>query len=148
MRLMLGLTMNVYKEYYEYIAIIYIIIIFTVVPCAAWDNINLMSYETNTPMSIISNNLTKTNDLPSSLSTNDSYFTGYFTGARHLFGYLDKKYNLSPVTVEECLVDKTAITIGKYGDKITWRFVPLFDASGYNPIDAIKNFELMCQFRF
>jgi hypothetical protein len=148
MRLMQGLTMNVYKKYFEYIAIFYIIIIFTVAPCAAGDNVNLISDETNTQINILSNNLTKTDDLPSSLSTNDSYITGYFAGARNLFGYLDKKYNLLSVSVDDCFVDKSALTIGKYGDKITWSFVPLFDTSSYNPIDAVKNFQVMCRFRF
>lgn len=148
MRLMHGLTMNVYKEYFGYIAIIYIVIIFTAAPCAAGDNINLMSYGTNTPMNVISNNLTKTDDLPSSSSADDSYFTGYFTGARSLFGFLDKRYNLLSVSVDDCFVDKTAITIGKYRDNVTLSIVPLFDASGYNPIDAVKNFQIKCQYRF
>ena len=148
MSLMHGLTMIVYKEYFEYLAIFYVIFFFTAAPCTAGDNINVMSYETDTIMNTLSNNLTKTNDPPLSLFTNDSCFTGYCTSLKNLFGNLDKKYNLLSVSVDECFGDKAAITIGKYGDHITWSFVPLFDASGYDPIDAIKNFQVMCQFRF
>ncbi len=147
-RLMHGFNMSIYKEYFEYLAIFYIIIFFTAAPCVAGDNTNLMSYETDTIMNTLSNNLTKTNDPPSKLLTDDSYFTGYFPSSRSLSDNFDRKYNLLPMSVDECFLDKAAITIGKYGDNITWSFVPLFNASGYNPIDAIRNFQVKCQFKF
>jgi len=139
------LTMRVYKKYFGYLTIFYIIIFFAAVPCTAGDNIDLLSYETNTPMSSLASNL---NNSPSSFFTNDSCFTGYFTSLSSLFSNLDKKNNLFSVSADECFEDKAAITVGKNGDKITWSFVPLFDASGFNPIDAIKNFQVMWQYKF
>ena len=146
---MQGLTMSVYKEYFEYLAIFYIIIIFfTAAPCTAEDISNLMSYNTNTPMDTLSSNLTNMNDSHSSLFTNDSCFIGYFTSLGSIFGSLDKKNNLLSVSADECFSDKAAITVGKYGDNMTWSFVPLFDASGFNPVDVIKNFQVMWQYKF
>jgi hypothetical protein len=137
--------MNVYKEY---LTMFYIVIFFTAAPCAAGNNINLMSNETNTPMNSLSGNFNKVDDSPSSLFTYDSCFTGYFTSLSSLFGNLTKKNNSFSVSADECFGDNAAITIGKYGDNVTWSFVPLFDASGFNPVDAIKNFQVMWQYRF
>ena len=136
------------NEYKEYLAIFYIVIFFTAAPCSAGDSIDLISNETTTPKNSLSSDFNEMNDSTSSLFSNDFCFTGYFTSLGSLFGNLSKKNNSFSVSADECFGDNAGITVSTYGDNMKWSFVPLFNASGFNPIDAIKNFQIMWQYRF
>lgn len=78
---------------------------------------------------------------------NSDCFTGYsvkFTSARSAFEYKDMP--VSPPG--ECLEDSAAITLHRDGDKSMWSLVPWLSSYSLNPIDDIRNLQVLLRYRF
>ena len=80
-------------------------------------------------------------------SGNSECFTGYFTNFRNVPIVLERE-DMPAGSLNECFGETSAITLHKGGDKIVWSLVPSLDRLSLNPIDNIKNLQVLWQYRF
>lgn len=80
-------------------------------------------------------------------SGNSECFTGYFTNFRSVTIVLERK-DMPVGSMNECFEETSAITLHKDGDKIIWSLAPSLDRLSLNPIDNIKNLQVLLKYRF
>jgi len=78
---------------------------------------------------------------------NRDCFTGYFTNVSSVIIALERK-DMSVGSMNECFEETAAITLHKDGDKIIWSLAPSLAMFSLNPIDDIKNLQVLLQYRF
>jgi len=78
---------------------------------------------------------------------NSDCFIGCFANVRSEIAILDRK-NMPVGSMNESLEQATAITLHKDGDKITWSLAPSLERFSLNPIDDIKNLQVVLKYRF
>lgn len=101
---------------------------------------------TNDP-SLWSDTVDKTIHPTIKTSGNSECFTGYFTSFRNMPIVLERE-DMPAGSLNECFGETSAITLHKGGDKTVWSLVPSLDRLSLNPIDNIKNLQVLWQYRF
>jgi hypothetical protein len=100
------------------------------------------------PSDTIAQTMHPTNESPiTSVGIDSKFFTGYFTGFRSVITGVERE-DMPAGSLNECFGETSAITLHKGGDKITWSLIPSLDKVSLNPIDNIKNLQVLLQYRF
>jgi hypothetical protein len=100
------------------------------------------------PAHIMAQTVSPTNGSPiMSEEINSECFTGYVINFRDVNTALDHK-NIPFGYIEECFDETAAIPLHIDGDKIIWSFAPSLDRFSLNPIDDIKNLQVVLKYRF
>ncbi len=105
------------------------------------------SLATTNNLSLWSDPVDKTIDPTIKTSGNSECFTGYFTNFRNVPIVLERE-NMPAGPLNECFGEASAITLHKGGDKVVWSLVPSLDNLSLNPINNIKNLQVLWQYRF
>jgi len=74
-------------------------------------------------------------------------FIGCFTNIRSEITVLERK-DMPVGSMNESFEQATSITLRKDGDKIIWSLAPSLDRFSLNPIDDIKNLQVVLKYRF
>ena len=82
-----------------------------------------------------------------SAGIDSKFFTGYFTGFRNVTTGVERK-DSSAGSTNECFEDIAAISLHKDGDKIIWSVAPSLLRISLNPIEDIKNLQVLVRYRF
>ncbi len=106
-----------------------------------------VSLATTSNLSLWSDTIDQTIHPTIKTSGNSECFTGNFTNFRNVAIVLEGK-DMSVGSMNECFEEAPAITLQKDGDKTIWSLVPSLSRFSLNPIDDIKNLQVMLQYRF
>jgi len=90
-----------------------------------------------------------TNDSPKyiSVAINSDCFAGYFTKFTRVSTALEHM-DMPISSVSECFEETSTITLHKDGDKIIWSLAPSLSKYSLNPIDDIRNIQVLLRYRF
>ncbi len=90
-----------------------------------------------------------TNEPPQNISAeiNSECFAGYFSKFTSVSNALEHM-NMLISSVSECSQDTSTITLHKDGDKIIWSLAPSLNRYSLNPIDDIKNIQVLLRYKF
>lgn len=127
----------------KYLAALILATFFASASLAAADDLSLQS-------DTVSRTMHPTNESPTKISSgiNSECFTGYFINLRSVIAAPERK-DMPVGSMNECFEDTAAITLHKDGDKIIWSLVPsLLGRFSLNPIDDIKNLQVVLKYRF
>lgn len=105
---------------------------------------NALSFQSDT----IAQTIHPANESPvkTSAGMNRDCFSGYFPNVSSVIIALEGK-DMPAGPMAECSDETAAITLHK-GDKIVWSLAPSPGMFSLNPIDDIKNLQVLLQFRF
>ena len=78
---------------------------------------------------------------------NSECFTGYSTNFSNVIIALEHE-DMPVGSMNECFEETAAITLHKDGDRIIWSLAPSLARFSLNPIDTIKNLQVLLQYRF
>jgi hypothetical protein len=123
----------------KYLVALFLIMIYASASLAAANDPGLFSAMTMHP----------TNDSPKNISVeiNSDCFAGYFTKFTSLS--TDLEHMDMPISwVSECFEETSTITLHKDGDKIIWGLAPSLSRYSLNPIDDIRNIQVLLRYRF
>ncbi len=123
----------------KYLAALFFIIIYASASLAATNELGLYSALTMHPA----------NDSPKNISVeiNGDGFAGYFTKFASLSAALEHK-DMPVSSVNESFEETAAISLHKDGDKTIWSLIPSLSRYSLNPIDDIKNIQVLLQYKF
>jgi hypothetical protein len=79
--------------------------------------------------------------------SNNECFAGYDINFRDVILALDHK-NMPFGFIKECFDETAAIPLQLDGDKIIWSLAPSLGRFSLNPIDDIKNLQVVLKYRF
>ncbi len=119
----------------KYLAAFFLVMFYASASLATTNNLSLWSDTVDTIQPAI-----KTSD-------NSECFTGYFTNFRNVPIVLERE-DMPAGSLNECFGETSAITLHKGSDKIVWSLIPSLDRLSLNPIDNIKNLQVLWQYRF
>lgn len=126
----------------KYLAAFFLVMFYASASPAAMNDLSLSS-------DTIAQTMHATNESPikASIGINSECFTGYFTNFSSVIIALEHK--AMPVgSMNACFEETAAITLHKGGDKIIWSLAPSLGRFSLNPIDDIKNLQVLLQYRF
>ena len=123
----------------KYLVALFLIMIYASVSLAAADDPDLFSALTMHP----------TNDAPQYISVeiNSDCFAGYFTKFTSVSTALENR-NMPVSSISECFEETTAITLHKDGEQIIWTLAPSLIRYSLNPIDDLKNIQVLLRYKF
>jgi hypothetical protein len=123
------------------IAAFYLVIFYASASLAA---ANGMSFPSDT----IAQSMHPTNESPiTSVGIDSKFFTEYFTSFRSVIAGVERK-DSSVGSMNECFEEIAAISLHKDGDKIIWSVAPSLLRFSLNPIEDIKNLQVLLRYRF
>jgi hypothetical protein len=89
-----------------------------------------------------------TNEPPiTSGGIDNKFFTGYFTNFRSVITGVERK-DISVSSMDECLEDIASISLHKDGGKTIWSVTPSLLRISLNPIEDIKNLQVLLRYKF
>lgn len=121
-----------------------LIVVFLIAICASTsiavaNSIGLFSAQKMNSTNTLSNN--------TSMGFNNDFFTGDFTKFTSTSSALEYK-GISASPMSQYLQDITAISLQKDHDKIIWSLAPSLSTYSLNPIDDIKNVQVLLRYKF
>jgi hypothetical protein len=123
------------------IAVFYLIIFCTSASLAAANSMSL-------PSITIDQTMHPTNESSiTSAGIDSKFFTEYFTGFRGVITGVERK-DSSVGSMNESFEEIAAISLHKDGDKIIWSVAPSLLRISLNPIEDIKNLQVLVRYRF
>ncbi len=101
------------------------------------------------PSDIISHTMNLANPSPikKSVWNSNECFPGYFANDKSVSISMEGK-DLAFGSMNECFEETAVITLRKEGDEIMWGLAPSLGKFSLNPIDDIKNLQVLLQYRF
>jgi hypothetical protein len=134
--------MVIFKGLRKYSAAVCLVMFFASVSLAAANGPSL-------PYDTIAQTIRPTNEssIKTSLGMNSRCYTGYFTHPRSVIVDLEHG-DMTLESNNDCFKETPAIALHKDGDKIIWSLAPSFSKFSFNPIDDIKNLQVMLQYSF
>ena len=130
--------MNVFVGLQKYSAALFLIMICASASFAAADDLGLFSALTMHPTDSLNN---------ISVEINSDCFAGYFT--KFTSASAAPEHKDTPISsVSECFEEAASITLHKDGDKIIWSLVPSLSRYSLDPIDDLKNIQVLLRYRF
>ncbi len=131
--------MSFFSGLQKLLAALFLVMISASVSFAATNGLDLFPSLTADPKGDSSNNV--------SVEINSDCFTGYFTNSTKV--NTSPEYRDMPVSsASECLEDAASIALRKDGTVIIWSLVPVLSIYSLNPIDDIKNIQVLLQYKF
>ncbi len=123
----------------KYLAALFLILIYASASLAAANDQGLLSALTMHP----------TNDSLKNISAeiNSDCFAGYFTEFTRESAALEHK-DMPVSSASECFEETASIALHKDGDKIIWSLVPSLSRYSLDPIDDLKNIQVLLRYRF
>ena len=105
--------------------------------------------EANSIGSFFAQKINATNVLSNnaSMGINNDYFTGDFTKFTSASSALEYR-DMSASPVNQYFQDITAISLHKDHDKIIWSLAPSLSTYSLNPLDDIKNVQVLLRYKF
>jgi len=134
--------MVLFKVLRKYLAAFYLVMFFASASFAATNGPGL-------PSDTIAQTMPPTSEstINTSLGIDSRCFTGYFTNSRS--ASIDLEHGGLPVgLMNDCFKESTAIALHKDRNKIIWSLAPSFSKFSFNPLDDIKNLQVMVQYSF
>ncbi len=121
------------------LAALFLVMIYASVSFAATNDLDLFSALTAD---------TK-DDSPKNISVeiNTGCFAGYFTKITNTDTALEHR-NMPISPESDCFEEAASIALHKHGSSIIWSLVPLLSKYSLNPIDDIRNMQVLLQYRF
>lgn len=121
-----------------------LIVVFFIAICASSsiavaNSIGLFSAQKMNSTNALSNN--------TSMGFNNDFFAGDFTKFTSTSFALEYK-DISASPMSQYLQDITAISLQKDHDKIIWSLAPSLSTYSLNPIDDIKNVQVLLRYKF
>ncbi len=134
-----GFFMSFFSGLQKYVAALFLVMIYASASFAATNGLDLFPFLTADPKDDSSNNI--------SIEINNDCFAGYFTNSTKV--NTTPEYRDMPVgSVSECLEEAASIALRKDGTTIIWSLVPVLTTYSLNPIDDIKNIQVLLQYKF
>ncbi len=131
--------MSFFSGLQKYITALFLVMIYASASCAATNDLDLFSAPMAYPKDDSSNNI--------SVEINSDCFAGYFTNSTDVNTAPEHK-DMPVSSVSECLEEAVSIALRKDGTTIIWSLVPVLSTYSLNPIDDIKNIQVLLQYRF
>lgn len=127
-----------FSGFQKYLAALFFIMICASASLAAADDLGLFSTLTMHP-----------NDSPKNTSAeiNSDGFAGYSTKLASVSAALENK-DMPVSSVNECFEETAAITLHKDGDKTTWSLIPSLSRYSFDPLDDLKNIQVLLRYKF
>jgi hypothetical protein len=125
-----------FNGFKKYLAAFFFVMFYASASLATTNNLNLWS-----------DTIVQTIHPTIKTSYNSEYFNEYFTNFRSVAIVLERK-DMPVGSMSECFEEASAITLHKDGDKVIWSLVPSLDRVSLNPIDNIKNLQVLLKYRF
>jgi len=123
----------------KYLIAVFLIAICTSTSDALANSVGLFSAQKMNQTDALLNN--------TSVGINNDFFAGQYTKlASASFAHEYKEISASPVS--QYFEDITTISLHKDHDKITWSLAPSLNTYSLNPIDDIKNVQVLLQYKF
>ncbi len=121
-----------------------LIVVFLIAICASTsiavaNSLGLFSAQKMNPTNALSNN--------ASMGINNDFFTGDFAKFTSTSSALEYK-DFSDSPVSQYLQDITTISLHKDHDKIIWGLAPSLSTYSLNPLDDIKNVQILLRYKF
>jgi hypothetical protein len=122
-----------------------LIVVFLIAICASTsiavaNSIGLFSAQKMNSTNALSNN--------TFMGFNNDFFTGDFTKFTSTSSALEYKDISSASPISQYLQDITTISLQKDHDKIIWSLAPSLSMYSLNPIDDIKNVQVLLRYKF
>src|SRR5574337_1132212 len=138
----MGLIVVLFRCLRKYLAAFFLVIFYASASFAAAIDLSL-------PSDTIAQTIHPTNESPKKISVeiNSEFFTGYSTNLKSVIAAQERK-DMPVESMNECFEETPAISLHKDGDKIIWGLAPSFQRFSLNPIDDIKNLQLLLLYRF
>jgi hypothetical protein len=126
----------------KYLVAFFLVTIYAPAVLAAANDLSL-------PSNIIGHTMNLTNPSPIKTSVRNSSecFPGYFANNKIVSTAMEGK-DLAFGSMNECFEETAVITLRKEGDEIMWGLAPSLGKFSLNPIDDIKNLQVLLQYRF
>ena len=126
----------------KYLAAFLLVMFYASVSLAAADDMSLQS-------DTIAQTMQPTNEpsIKTAAGISSDCFIGCFANIRSEITVLERK-DMPVGSMNESFEQATSITLRKDGDKIIWSLVPSLDRFSLNPIDDIKNIQVVLKYRF
>jgi hypothetical protein len=130
-----------FKGLRKIIAVFYLFIFYASASLAAANGMSL-------PSDPIAQTMHPTNESPiTSVGIDSKFFTESFTGFRSVIAGVERK-DSSAGSTNERFEEIAAISLHKDGDKIIWSVAPSLLRISLNPIENIKNLQVVLRYRF
>lgn len=125
----------------KYRAAIFFVMFFVFTTLASANNLRLQS-------DTIAQTTPPANEIPieTSADINSECFPEYLTNFGSAITVLERK-EMPVGSLNECFKKTAAIALHKDGDKIIWSLAPSLGKFSLNPIDDIKNLQVLLQYR-
>jgi hypothetical protein len=132
---------TLFKGLRKIISAFYLVIFYASASLAAANGMSL-------PSDTIAQTMHPTNESPiTSEGIDRKFFTEYFTSFRSVITGVERK-DSSVGSMNECFEEIAAISLHKDGDKIIWSVAPSLLRISLNPIEDIKNLQVLLRYRF
>ncbi len=133
--------MALFNGLQKYLTVFFLLIFSAPVSFAAASNLGFESDTTSQMMN-------STNELPEikSEGINVVCFSAYATNFRSVVSALDRRDTSG--SMNGCFVETATIPLHKDDNKVIWSLTPSLSTSSLNPIDDIKNLQVMLKYRF
>jgi hypothetical protein len=130
------------KDLRKYLAAFLLVMLYASASLASAGDVSLHS-------DTIDQTMQPTNDpsIETAVGINSDFFIGCFANIRSEINVLERK-DMPVGSMNESFEQATAITLRKDGDKIIWSLAPSLDKFSLNPMEDIKNLQLVLKFRF
>ncbi len=135
--------MLLFNGFRKYLAAFFIAMFFATASLAAANDVGLQS------ASGIAQAMEPAYEPPTKTSVGIS--SGCFAGNSTNLGGVNAAFagkDISSGSLNECFEHSAALPLSKDGDKVIWSLVPSFDRVSLNPIDDIKNIQIVLKYRF
>jgi len=101
------------------------------------------------PFNLVTETTNLTNPLPrkTSVWNNSECYPGYFASYKSFATAVEGEDSPSG-SMKDCFEETAVIALREDGDKITWGLAPSLGRFSLNPMDDIKNLQVLFQYRF
>ncbi len=134
--------MILFNDLRKYLIAFFFVMFYASVCLAAANDLSLHSDAVALPMQ-------PTNEPPlkTSVGVDSEYFAQYFTSPRSAITSQEVK-DMPFSSMKEFFEETAAITLHKGSDLTIWSLAPSLDRISLNPIDDIKNIQVLVKYRF
>jgi hypothetical protein len=134
--------MMLFNDLRTYLIAFFLVMFYASVSLAAANDLSLHSDAIALPMQ-------PTNEPPlkTSVGVDSEYFAQYFTSSRSAITTQEVK-DRPFSSMKESFEEAAAITLHKGSDRTIWSLAPSLDRISLNPIDDIKNIQVLVKYRF
>jgi hypothetical protein len=132
---------TLYNSLRKIIAAFYLVIFYASASLAAVNGMSL-------PSDTVAQTMHPTNEPPiTTVGIDSTFFMGHFTSFRSVIAGVERK-DSSVGSMNESFEEIVAISLHKDGDKIIWSVAPSLLKISLNPIEDIKNLQVLLRYRF